>query len=139
MSNRKAECYQFRKGLPAFEEEREFELVAAPDWHPFVVLESTREGGPRFVCVRIEALIPAYNAALSAEDEAALSIEAGCAGDLMVLGVVNDVEGGGLAANLAAPIVLNLRERTGTQAVQSATKYPPQTIVLQPGERRSCS
>jgi len=139
LSNRKAECFQFRKGLPAFEDEREFRLTEEPDWHPFAVLESTKPGGPRFVCVKLTALIPSYKVALSAEDEAALAAGEGGEEESIVLGVVNEVDGGGLATNLAAPIVLSLRSMTGTQAVQSSPEYSAQTIILQPGERQSCS
>ncbi len=139
LSNRKAEDYQFRRGLPAFEDEHEFRLTEEPDWYPFAVLESTRPGGPRFVCVRLEALIPSYKLALSPEDEAALAVEGCREEDLMVLGVVNELAGGGLAANLAAPVVLHRREMTGTQVVRGSPEYPALTVVLQPGERQQCS
>ncbi len=139
MSNREAECYQFREGLPAFEDEHEFRLTEEPDWRPFAVLESTREGGPRFVCVNVELTFPSYQAELSADDEAALGVGTGGEGELTILAVVNEVSGGGLAANLAAPIILNRLRRTGTQAVQSTPKYSAQTIVLRPGERQPCS
>jgi len=133
-----AERFRFRGGLPAFEEETEFRLTAAAEWDPFVVLESVRQGGPRFVCVRAEAVAAGYKAHLAAEAEVELG--AGGAGpeDLLYLAVVNEAPGGGLAANLAAPIVLNKRTGVGLQAVGAAPEYPAQATILGPGERESC-
>lgn len=143
MSKPDAERYEFRMGLPAFEQEREFSLTVAPDWQPFVVLESVRQGGPRFICVRAEAISAGYSVELGADDAAAIGVEEGeyeaGASGVMAFAIVHEVEGKGLAANLAAPVVLNPSTRRGVQSIQRRGGLPAQALIAGPAEQHACS
>ena len=134
--------YRFREGLPAFESDREFRLIAETDWHPFLVMESLRDGGPRFICIEIAAVEPGYAVELSREDAESIGVQPGrcAAGDsgIAFLGVVATVEDGALTANLAAPLVINTARGAGVQSIQPASRYSPFTVVLHGQERQPC-
>lgn len=135
--------FRFRAGVPAFEEDQEFRLLAEPDWQPFAVLESVRADGPRFVCVEIQALISGYEVHLCEEDRGLVGIAVGQTplpgGGLRLLAVVTELEDGTLAANLAAPLVLNLETGEGVQTIQPGVRYSPFTIIRAGEEKQRCS
>lgn len=133
---------QFPAGLPAFEVDREFRLIAEHDWEPFVALESLRPGGPRFICVEIAAIDPAYAFELSEEDAGLIGAPAGsfqvreC--EMRLLGVVANLDDGTLTANLAAPIVLNPATSSAVQSIQTGTTYSAVTVLRGGQERQAC-
>lgn len=134
--------YRFQHGLPAFEQDREFRLIVEPDWHPFLAMESLRDGGPRFICIEVAAIVPDYFIELCQEDADIVGVTAGrhSAGEgrLRFLGIVNTADDGSLTANLAAPLVLDSTSASGVQSIQPESRYSPFTIILQGQERQAC-
>jgi flagellar assembly factor FliW len=134
--------YQFRHGIPAFELDREFSLIAEADWHPFLILESMRAGGPRFICVEIDAIEPGYSIALSQEDADTIGVPHGrCAAaesGLRLLGIIATADDGTLTANLAAPLLLDPKSGAGIQSIQTESAYSPFTVILRGEERQAC-
>jgi len=134
--------YRFRHGVPAFEFDREFSLSVEADWHPFLVLESVRAGGPRFICVEIGAIEPDYAIELSQEDADIIGVPPGrCAAGtsgVRLLGIVAAANDGTLTANLAAPLLLAPGSGAGIQSIQSASSYSPFTVILRGEERPAC-
>jgi flagellar assembly factor FliW len=128
--------------MPAFEEDLEFRLVARPDWRPFAALESLRPGGPKFICIDIQALLPEFEINLNDEELGLIGCPPGAAGCekslLMTLAVVTELDDGTLTANLAAPVVLNRQARAGIQSIQHSSGYSPFTVIRPGQERRAC-
>lgn len=142
MSSPSKQRYRFSQGVPAFEQDCEFVLTDEAEWGPFVTMGSEREGGPRFVCIEIAAVDPAYRVELSAEDAGSISALPGRfavqGSGLRVLAIVAVMEDGTLTANFSAPVVLNPEAALGVQAVQAGSTYSPVTVIRSRQEGRPC-
>lgn len=115
----------FPRGLPGFEECRQFVLLDQPDLAPLVYMQSLETPELCFLALPVRAVVPDYEISLSPEDcEAAGMDDAAGPGrstlDLALLSVAVD---GRLTANLLAPVVINLATRQAVQAVRSDTRY----------------
>jgi flagellar assembly factor FliW len=98
-------------GLPGFEDERRMIAVEVPAQRPLVFLQSVEKPDICFVSLPVRTIKPDYEIALNDEDRAALGIPEGTRPeigvDLICLALLFPA-GSGLAANLAAPVVINL-------------------------------
>lgn len=117
--------YVFPAGLPAFEQERRFRLVARPEFSPLVLLESTARPDLRFVCAPAAVLEAGYVPETSEDDEALLECGPGdaAAGRLLCLAILTFAEAGPPTANLMAPVLLNPAAGRGVQSIQSTADY----------------
>lgn len=118
---------EFPAGLPGFEREKRFLPIEHPSSKPIVFLQSLTRPGLCFITLPVRALEPSFSLALSPEDLDLLSLgqearpEIGR--DVLCLAIVSVAEGRPPTANLLAPLVVNLANRHGVQAVQTDSGY----------------
>jgi len=116
---------KFPLGIPAFEEETEFELLRPAETAPLLLLQSVRTASLCFLAVPVELVIPDYELALSPEDLAAAGFppeQTPQPEDIELLTVLTVLREG-VTANLLAPVVINKARRQAVQAVRSDTAY----------------
>lgn len=122
----------FPKGLLGFPELQSFRLYEPQDGYPLKFLQAEARPEISFVCMDPAGVKPDYAVALSDEDAQLLAIRE--PGDAMVLTlVVIPEDPRRMTTNLAGPLVVNARTRTGLQVILNADVHPLQYPVL--GER----
>lgn len=99
---------------------------------PFVFLQSLSDLNLSFVTLPVDRLEESYELALSRDDLTQLGAEklpepAG----ILCLAILQ-LNPGGAAANLAAPIVIALSKRRGTQAIRQDRRYSASHAVHWP-------
>ena len=136
-----AAVFTFGAGIPGFEDHREFVFVERPQTHPLVFMQSVQDPELCFIAVPVFAADHAYRLEISPEDRASLGLpETGhlqIDGDLTCLALVSSSESGP-TANLASPIVLNVRARRGLQAIRSDGLYSLRQPLASECEAASC-
>lgn len=125
----------FPRGLPGFEECRQFVLLDRPDLAPLVHMQSLEIPDICFLALPVRALDEGYETVLSPEDREAAGLgeydEPGRATlDLALLAVATD---GRLTANLLAPVVINLATRQAVQAVRGDARYSHAHVLEESG------
>lgn len=105
----------FKKGIAGLEELHHYNLQALPDNPLFYHLLSTENQTMGFILLDPFPVFPDYSVTLSDGEIAALAVES--KDDLLVLTTVNISGEKGLTTNLAAPIVVNLRNNTAMQLI----------------------
>lgn len=114
---------RFPNGIIGFPELTAFQLLEPPDAYPLKFLQPTGRDDIHFVCIDVAAIRQDYQVSLSDEDARALAIEA--PSDAMILAlVVVPRDPRQMTANLAGPILINLKTRQGRQIVLATEKYP---------------
>lgn len=126
----------FPLGLPAFEQETSFLLVAPLKTKPLVFLQSLGRPELCFVTLPLEVVDPNYQLSVSAEDLVVLSLNeqnltaVGSAKDARVLCLaILSLTDSRPTANLLAPLVVNLTARRGVQAIRLDHVYSHQYPV----------
>lgn len=105
----------FKKGLPGLESYREFNLQAIANNPFFFYLQSTSEKALGLILLDPFPCFPDYSVELSREDTQEL--QADKKKDLLVLTTVTFTGEEEMATNLAAPLVINLRQRLAQQII----------------------
>ena len=133
--------FEFPNGLPGFEGERLFVFLSQPATHPLMFMQSLAQSSVCFILLPILAADPDYQLALSAEDLEALHLaperqphigtEILCAAMVSTGGESRPYP----TVNLLSPIVLNLRQRIGVQAIQSLSGYSHRHPLLALGRQ----
>jgi flagellar assembly factor FliW len=120
------EQFAFPRGLPGFPHETAFLPVEVPEQLPLLYLQSLRTPGLCFVALPVKCVVADYRLSPNAEDLAGIGlgedIEPGP--ETLCLALVCFGEEGTATANLRAPIIINVKSRTGVQAIQSEDRYP---------------
>lgn len=138
--------FDFPQGLPAFEEEKTFVLVEAPQGQkaqgderegaPLVFLQSLTRVGLCFFAFPILAVDRDYQLAIAAEDLEGLGLDAGhqpeLGSEVLVLALISLHDELLATANLMAPIVLNLTTHRGLQAIRRDSRYSHEHPVRGP-------
>jgi len=118
---REEEILDFPDGLPAFETLRRFVLARRDEFAPFMFLISVDSPAVRFICVPVFLLDPDYRFELAVGDETAAGLEAGtyaaASGNLLLLAIVTLPNSAPATANLASPVVVDARRRSGVQVI----------------------
>ncbi|MFO7302620.1 MAG: flagellar assembly protein FliW [Acidobacteriota bacterium] len=111
----------FAEGLPGFESQRAFVVVASSEMAPFTILRGVGADGPSFVTIDPRLVDPAYPTTLDRVDLARLK----AAGDepLLWLAIIAAREDGSFTANLRAPVVINPGAMCGIQIVAVESPY----------------
>lgn len=121
------QLYHFSKGLPGFDEETDFALIAMAET-PFWYLQSLRDKGLSFLLGDPFAFYPSYEFELPDDEAEELEIKS----DLIIRCIITlkeQVEQSTI--NLLAPIVLNPVERLGKQIVLHRAPYHTKHSLLQ--------
>jgi flagellar assembly factor FliW len=127
---READVLQFPAGLPGFEEQSQFLAIEPPADAPLTFLQSVRLPGLCFLALPMQGVDPDYRLAITREDLESLKLdttrqphigeEIGCFAVIVV------TENGRISANLLAPLIVNLANRLGVQAIRIDTVYSHQ-------------
>jgi flagellar assembly factor FliW len=128
MSYAEESAIDFPQGLPAFEEEKRFVLIAPSESAPLVFLQSLGRASLCFVAFPILVVDQDYHLGIAPEDLKDLGLDTevqpvlGLEVKVLVLVSLRDER---LAtANLMAPIVVNVKTRRAVQAIRRDTRYP---------------
>lgn len=106
----------FPEGVPAFEDAKNFTLVTTEDIKPFLYLKSLEIDELGFVCIDPFLIQKDYHVKITAADLAHLGLKD--PKDALVFCFVTVKEDPREnTANLLAPIVVNLQNRTGRQVI----------------------
>lgn len=124
---------EFPNGMPGFDERRQFLAVQFPDSHPLVFLQSLEDAELCFITLPVLAVEPHYQLQVTNEDRESVGLALGhplrIGQDVLCLAVLS-IREGGPTANLLAPIVVNLRNRKGVQAVAPESAYSHQHALV---------
>ncbi len=127
-------------GLPAFEHETSFLLLAPPEIAPLILLQSAHTPGLCFLTIPVGRIMPEYEPAVSAEDASIAQYPSGAIPNDAVLLAILTVSNQNITANLSAPLLINPVERLGVQTVRSDKRYSARHPVSVPGsEVSACS
>jgi len=122
---------EFPSGLPAFEDQTRLVMLERPGLRPLVFLQSL--GNPKlcFITLPVGLIDPGYELELIAEDARLIGLDRVVEGevpdpiDLLCLAILVVTENCP-TANLMAPVVINLKNRRGVQAVRVDKRYSHQ-------------
>jgi flagellar assembly factor FliW len=136
MSYSQKAVFEFPGGLPGFEDERMFAFLSQPAAHPLMFMQSLTRASVCFILLPILVADPNYELSLTPDDLEALHLPAGrqpeigtevlCAA-MVCAGAENRPHP---TVNLLAPVVLNLRERIGIQAILTLSGYSHRHALL---------
>jgi flagellar assembly factor FliW len=120
------EQFVFPNGLPGFPLETAFLPIEVPEQLPLLYLQSLRTPDLCFVGVPVNCIVADYELSLNADDLACigLSPDAQPGSEMLCLALVCFKEDGTGAANLRAPIIINVNNRIAVQMIQIEDRYP---------------
>ncbi|KJE27822.1 flagellar assembly factor FliW [Geobacillus kaustophilus] len=121
MAVNEQDIVHFPHGLPGFADEKRFVLLPLADT-PFVILQSVETPALGFVLIEPFSYFPAYEFELDEATLEQLSIESERDVAVYVILTVADPFHE-TTANLQAPVVINVRKRTGKQMILTNTSY----------------
>ncbi|MFC3747564.1 flagellar assembly protein FliW [Paenibacillus sp. GCM10012306] len=121
------QLYHFSKGIPGFDEETEFALIAMVE-APFWYLQSIKSKGLSFLLGDPFSFYPTYEFELPDEEAEELGMGSNAAVRCMIT-LKEQTEQSTI--NLLAPIVLNPDNRTGKQIVLHKSPYHTKHSLLQ--------
>ena len=127
-------AFDFPQGLPAFEEEKVFVLIEAPEKAPLVFLQSMLRPSLCFVAFPILVVDKQYQLAIAPEDLEELGLDPRrqptLGSEVIVLALLTLHDDFPATANLMAPIVLNVKARRGLQAIRRDARYSHEHPII---------
>jgi flagellar assembly factor FliW len=117
------DAVQFPVGLPAFEDARQFALVAPASHAPLVFLQSLQDKDLCFITIPIELIAPDYELTLEVEEVGLLGAQVDPPTGLLRLAVICLHSDLTATVNLLAPVVVNPITRLAVQSVRCDQKY----------------
>ena len=118
----------FRQGLLGFGEAQRFCLLPYAPSHVLRWLQSVDDPTLAFLTVEPHQFFPSYEIVLSDADKRSLELDrSGDAAVLALLTISRDQEA--VTADLAGPIVINIRNRRGRQIVVDDPRYGTRHLV----------
>ncbi|HEY3839782.1 MAG TPA: flagellar assembly protein FliW, partial [Bryobacteraceae bacterium] len=117
--------FTFPEGLPGFPLETAFLPIEIPEQLPLVYLQSLRTPNLCFVGLPVNCIVQSYRLLPNGEEfeRIGLAPDARPGSTMLCLALVCFGEDGTAAANLRAPIVINVEKRLGIQMIQSEDAY----------------
>jgi flagellar assembly factor FliW len=110
------EIITFEKGIPGFEDKKSFIVIPYDNQSPFFILQSTNDSDLAFVTVDVFTSHSDYSYDLSKNELESLRVSN--SGDVLTLGIVTvKEEFKESTVNLAAPVVINIKEKLGKQII----------------------
>lgn len=131
--------FEFPYGVPGFENEHAFLFLEQPAMHPLMFMQSLSNCHVCFILMPILAADPKYKLLLSGEELDALHLprdrQPRIGKDILCAAVVcaADERRPHPTVNLQAPILVNLKERIGIQAILPQSGYSHQHPLLPAG------
>jgi flagellar assembly factor FliW len=126
--------YSFPSGLPGFEEQHSFFFVTTPAVKPLLFLQSLTTRNLCFILLPILVVNPHFKLELSPEESSELGLaqdsEPVIGEDILCAAIVCSGNGESPTANLMAPVVVNLRMKTGMQLIHGESGYSHQHSLL---------
>jgi len=125
--------FVFPDGLPGFPGETSFLPVEVPEQIPLLYLQSLATPDLCVVTLPARSLVADYKLSPEGEDLAGIGLgeNAQPGMEVLCLALLCFGEDGTAAANLRAPVVINMKNRLGIQMIQSDDRYPIR-FVLEP-------
>jgi flagellar assembly factor FliW len=120
----------FPQGLIGFEEHTSFALLEVKGGYPLKFLQSVKDPGVSFSCMDAACVKVDYEVPLTPEHAQALALHAPEDAMVLLIVAVPGDDPRQTTANLAGPLVINVRTRTGRQVVLDASVYPLQYKVF---------
>jgi flagellar assembly factor FliW len=124
---------EFPRGLPAFENCRQFLALTLPQSEPLVFLQSLEDSGLCFITVPVQVVDREYRLGMAPEDRELIGLASGArpeiGKDVLCLAVLS-IREDGPTANLLAPVIVNLRDRKAVQAVAPVSTYSHQHPLM---------
>ena len=137
------EVFDFPAGLPGFEDQKAFLLIAQAHTNPLVFMQSLADPNLCFLALPVLAVDPEYRLSLSSEELASLGLDSGSipaigvdTGCFVLMTVSQDAPP---TVNLMSPIVINLRLRKGIQAIPTTSSYSLRHPLVLEKEPAPCS
>ena len=125
--------FDFPWGLPGFDDHKAFVLIETAESAPLVFLQSLAQAELCFLAFPIQLVAPNYQLAIAGEDLEALGLAAdrqpGLGSEVVVLALISLHAQFLATANLMAPLVLNVKNRRGLQAIRRDFIYSHQHPV----------
>lgn len=119
----------FPAGLVGFPDLHQFLLYEPTGGYPLKFLQSASDPDVSFTCIDVVAIKPGYEVPLASGDAEALGLKD--SHEAMVLAMVvipeNPRE---MTANLAGPLIINTRTRSGRQIVLDTQRFPLKHRIL---------
>jgi flagellar assembly factor FliW len=122
-----ADVVTFPDGIPGYEGWRQFVLVDVADIAPLRILHAVNSDEPCFLVVDPRTVLPSYRYSFGAADRLRLGTKD--EQSLVWLAIVNVQEGGDIAVNLRAPVVIDPVRMVGRQVMPNDSLYPLQYLV----------
>ena len=120
----------FPDGVPGYEGSKAFVLIDLPDMAPLKVLHPVDGNEPCFLVVDPKIVLPAYRCEIGPADRLRLGSAEDVSLVWLVIVIVED--GGEVALNLRAPIVIDPAGMTGRQVMPNACAYPLRHVIWSP-------
>ena len=112
----------FNKGIPGFEDLKEYILVDLKGYEPFKLLQSLEEDNVGFIVTSPYEFYSDYKVKLSDETIEALNIKSEKE-VLIITTVTLDSDPKKITTNLQGPIVINISNNLGEQVILDNSKY----------------
>lgn len=114
--------FEFPFGIPGFEDHTAFLFVEQPQNKPLVFMQSLKDPGLCFLTLPVGVVEPGYQLDLAQEECASLGLPPGkqpvIGNDVSCVALLTVSQDADPTVNLMSPIVVNLHNRKGMQAIQ---------------------
>jgi flagellar assembly factor FliW len=121
------DLFHFPIGLPGFEGEKEFIGIEIPEQRPVLYLQSTASEDLCLITLPVRVCMNEYQLDVAPEERRLIGFEETelltIGSEVACLAIVTVDESGEPAANLAAPLVVNLANRQCVQSFQAEANY----------------
>jgi flagellar assembly factor FliW len=118
----KEDIIKFPQGLPGFLNKKEFVIIPLEQNSPFLILQSVTKAKLAFIVIDPADLVLDYKFEIKEKTEEKLKIDS--RQDVGVLNIVTFKDSlQEMTANLAAPLVINFKEKLAKQVILDNEKY----------------
>jgi flagellar assembly factor FliW len=134
--------FRFPSGLPGFEDHRNFVFLTKPGLEPMMFLQSLHNRSLCFILLPIRAIDESFRLELTPEELREIDLAAGrvpvIGEDILCAAIICTREGNVPTANLMSPIVVNLHNNLGIQAIHPETHYSHRHPLVAVDVHSSC-
>ena len=121
---------QFPAGLIGYPDLKAYRLFEPEDSYPLKFLQAVDRDDVSFTCIDVQAIKPDYVVPLGEEDAAGLAIREPADALVLALLVIPE-DPSKMTANLAGPVVVNVRTLQARQIVLNIDQFPLAYPVFQ--------